>query len=292
VLVATGDLEFLAGLFAFGAMLSFAIAHVSVIVLRFREPEARRAYRVPLSVPVGGAQLPLPALAGAITAVAAWIAVIVLSEGARIAGVVWMAAGVVLYVVYRRRQGRSLRVRETVEPQALQEAGPIEYGSILVPVFGRALDDDIVGTAGRLASEEGEPGEAGPMIEALYVFEIPMALPLDAEVPEERLAAARQALARAKEVGEEYHGVEVATATRRARSAGAAIVEEARRRGVEAIVLAAEEPTRIRGGALLGGRGGARQRFVGEITREVIERSPCRVIVTAPPADEPGAEET
>ena len=292
VLVATGDLEFLAGLFAFGAMLSFAIAHVSVIVLRFREPEARRAYRVPLSVPVGGAQLPLPALAGAITAVAAWIAVIVLSEGARIAGMVWMAAGVVLYVVYRRRQGRSLRARETVEPQALQEAGSIEYGSILVPVFGRALDDDIVGTAGRLASEEGEPGEAGPMIEALYVFEIPMALPLDAEVPEERLAAARQALARAKEVGEEYHGVEVATATTRARSAGAAIVEEARRRGVEAIVLAAEEPTRIRGGALLGGRGGARQRFVGEITREVIERSPCRVIVTAPPADEPGAEET
>jgi APA family basic amino acid/polyamine antiporter len=291
VLVGTADLEFLAGLFAFGAMLSFAIAHVSVIRLRFREPAARRAYRVPLSVPFRGAQVPLPAVLGAATAIAAWIGVIALSEGARIAGVAWMAAGIVLYVVYRRRQGRSLRARETVEPEALQEAGSgIAYGSILVPLFGRALDDDIVGTAGRLASEEGEPGEAGPMIEALYVFEIPMALPLDAEVPEERLAAARQALARAKEVGEEYQGVEVATATTRARSAGTAIVEEARRRGVEAIVLAAEEPSRIRGGALLGGRGGARQRFVGEITREVIERSPCRVIVTAPPAEEPGAE--
>jgi len=292
VLVGTTDLEFLAGLFAFGAMLAFAIAHISVIRMRFREPEARRAYRVPLSVGVGGAQVPLPAVVGAVTAIAGWIGVIALSEGARIAGIAWMAAGVALYVVYRRRQGRTLRMRETVEPEELQEDGSIAYGSILVPVFGRALDDDIVGTAGRLASEEGEPGEAGPMIEALFVFEIPMALPLDAEVPEERLTAARRALARAKEVGEEYHGVEVATATTRARSAGTAIVEEARRRGVEAIVVAAEEPTRIRGGALLGGRPGARQRFVGEITREVIERSPCRVIVTAPPAEEPGPTET
>jgi len=284
--VGTADLEFLAGMFAFGAMLSFAIAHVSVIRLRFREPTARRAYRVPLSVTFRGAQVPLPAVLGAAMAIAAWLGVIALSEGARIAGLVWMVAGVALYVVYRRRQGRSLRARETVEPAQLQESGSIAYASILVPVFGRELDDDIVGTAGRLASEDREPGEGGPMIEALFVFEIPMALPLDAEVPEERLAAAREALARAKEVGEEYQGVEVATATTRARSAGTAIVEEARRRGVEAIVVAAEEPTRIRGGALLGGRAGARQRFVGDITREVLEKSPCRVIVTAPPATE------
>jgi basic amino acid/polyamine antiporter, APA family len=286
VLVAVSDLEFLAGLFAFGAMLSFAIAHVSLIVLRFREPEARRAFRVPLSVPIRGRMVPLPAVIGAATAVAAWLSVVAFHEGARIAGLAWMAGGVVLYTVYRRRQGESLRGRHTLEPQALQEGGALEYGSILVPVFGRSLDDDIVGTAGRLAAEEAGPGEGGPMIEALYVFEVPMALPLDAEVPEERLAAARRALARAKQVGEEYEGVEVATATTRARKAGTAIVDEARRRGVEAIVLAAEEPTRMRGGALLGGRSGARQRFVGDITREVLEKAPCRVIVTAPPADE------
>ena len=64
-------------------------------------------------------------------------------------------------------------------------------------------------------------------------------------------------------------------------------MEEARRRGVEAIVLAAEEPTRIRGGALLGGRGGPRDRYVGEMTRYVVEKAPCRVILTAPPGGEP-----
>jgi hypothetical protein len=51
-------------------------------------------------------------------------------------------------------------------------------------------------------------------------------------------------------------------------------------------VLAAEEPTRIRGGALLGGRGGPQENFVGEITKTVVAKAPCQVILTAPPAGE------
>src|SRR5207253_1907848 len=71
-----------------------------------------------------------------------------------------------------------------------------------------------------------------------------------------------------------------------ARRAGQAIVDEARRRGVQAIVLAAEEPSKIRGGALLGGRGGPLDNFVGEVTKYVIAKAPCQVILTAPPASE------
>jgi APA family basic amino acid/polyamine antiporter len=92
-------------------------------------------------------------------------------------------------------------------------------------------------------------------------------------------------------VGEEYEGVEVATAMVRGRTAGQAIVAEARRRGVEAIVLAAEEPSRIRGGAILGGRGRARDRFVGDTTRYVVEKAHCRVILTAPPVDQEESRE-
>ena len=115
------------------------------------------------------------------------------------------------------------------------------------------------------------------MLEALYVFEIPMSLPIDACARGAR-ARRRRRCSRAKEVGEEYEGVEVATAMVRGRAAGAAIVAEAKRRGVEAIVLAAEQPSRIRGGALLGGRGRVRDRFVGETTRYVVEKAPCKVI--------------
>jgi APA family basic amino acid/polyamine antiporter len=65
---------------------------------------------------------------------------------------------------------------------------------------------------------------------------------------------------------------------------------EARRRGVEAIVLAAEEPTRIRGGALLGGRAGPRDNFVGDVTKYVVMKATCPVILTAPPASPDGAK--
>jgi basic amino acid/polyamine antiporter, APA family len=285
------DLEFLAGVFAFGSMISFAIAHLSVIVLRFREPDRPSAFRVPLSVPVRGARIPLPTVFGALVSILVWASVVAFHEGGRVIGSLWMAAGVTLYVIYRRGQGKSLTRRFTIPAEALQERGGAQYGSILVPVFGEELDDDIVGTAGRLAASASEDQEGGAVLEALYVFEIPMSLPIDARVPDERVKEAKRVLARAKEVGEEYAGVEVATAMVRGRSAGQAIVSEARRRGVEAIVLGAEEPSRLRGGAILGGRGRARDRFVGDTTRYVVEKASTKVILTAPPAGEEGTRE-
>jgi basic amino acid/polyamine antiporter, APA family len=287
-LTVPADVDFLAGLFAFGAMLAFTLAHLSIIVLRFTEADRPRAFRVPLSVRVRGGSIPLPAALGALLSGTAWVSVIVLHQGARLAGGVWMVAGISLYVIYRRGQEKPLRKRFTIPEAALKEEPEIEYGSILVPVFGEELDDDIIGTAGRLAAERAEEGEGGSVLEALYVFEIPMSLPIDARVPDERVDEAKRVLARAKEVGEEYEGVEVATAMVRGRSAGAAIVAEAKRRGVEAIVLAAEQPSRIRGGALLGGRSRARDRFVGETTRYVVEKAPTKVILTAPPSSDGG----
>jgi APA family basic amino acid/polyamine antiporter len=285
------DLEFLAGVFAFGAMIAFALAHLSVIVLRFRERDRPSAFRVPLSVPVRGARLPLPAVLGFVVSVLVWASVVIYHEGGRLIGSAWMVAGIALYVIYRRGQGKSLTRRFTIPAEALQETRGAEYGSILVPVFGHEIDDDIVGTAGRLATSVGEEDEGGAVLEALYVFEIPMSLPIDARVPDDRVSEAKRVLARAKEVGEEYAGVEVATAMVRGRSVGQAIVAEARRRGVEAIVLGAEEPSRLRGGAILGGRGRVRDKFVGETTRYVIEKAPCKVILTAPPEGEEGTRE-
>jgi APA family basic amino acid/polyamine antiporter len=290
-LALTGDIVFLAGVFAFGAMITFGLAHLSVIVLRFREADRPSAFRMPLSIPVGSGSIPLPAAAGALLSLAVWASVVLLHGGGRIIGTIWIAIGVTLYVSHRKSQGRSLTKRFTIPAEALRDRGQAEYGSILVPVFGEPLDDDIVGTAGRLAAESADEVEGGAVVEALYVFEIPMSLPIDARVPDERVKNAKRVLARAKEVGEEYEGVEVATAMVRGRTVGQAIVAEARRRGVEAIVLAAEEPSRVRGGAVLGGRGRSRDRFVGETTRYVIEKASCKVILTAPPAGEEGTRE-
>jgi len=287
-LVIPTDIEFLAAIYAFGATLAFTLVHLSVIRLRFREPTRDRPYKVPFNVRVGTFELPLTALLGAAMAVVAFGSVLVLHDAARIVGVGWMAFGVALYVIYRTTEGKPVFKRVTVPAKALtRQQVRAEFGSILVPVLGTLLDDDIMQTAGRLAGEENEElGEGGAVIEALWVFEVPMALPLDTRVADADLRRARRALARAKAVGEEYEGVEVATATVRARRAGEAIVHEAKRRGVEAIVLAAEEPTGLRGGLRFGGKQGLHDSFVGETTRYVLQKATCRVILTAPPSGE------
>ncbi|MDQ6744728.1 MAG: amino acid permease [Actinomycetota bacterium] len=285
-LVLPTDPELLIGIYAFGALLAFTIAHLSVIVLRFREPDRERPYRIPLSVPVRGVPVPLPAVLGGLLAAAGLVSVAIFHSGARYVGLGWLVAGLALYVTYRKVQDKPLLKRVTIPERALRhESAKSEFGSILVPIFGNALDDDIVQTAGRLAGETRDDlVEEGAVIEAIWMFEMPLSLPLDAPLPDAQVQRAREALARAKAVGEEYEGVEVATAIVRTRRVGEAIVGEARRRGVEAIVLAAEEPSRVRGGGLLGGVGPL-ENYVGEITKYVINKAPCRVILTAPPAD-------
>jgi basic amino acid/polyamine antiporter, APA family len=284
-LVIPGDVVFLAGVYAFGATLAIAIAHVSVVRLRIIEPDIERPFRVPVDVPVAGHRLPLPAIVGAVLMVLAWVSVIVFHEGARYVGGGWMVFGIVGYVVYRRYvEGTSLTSRVTVPEQALHKAvQETEYGDILVPVFGTELDDDIVSTAGRLADAATEPGEEPPGLEVIYVMNLPLTVPLNSLPPPDRVEEANKALDRAREVGSEYETVEVNTAVVRARSVGAGIVEEARRRGVELIVMGAEPPTRIRGGAVLGGIGGSRPPEVGEVTEYVLRKAPCPVLITAPP---------
>ena len=281
-LLIPADLEFLAAICAFGATIAFMLVGASVCRLRYKEPDRDRPYRMPLNI----GKLPIPGVLCVVLSCIGFFALLIEHGDARWVGVAWMLSGIVLYVGYRTSQGKHILKRVTVPESALtRRAAEAEYGSMLVPVLGTPLDDDIMQTAGRLAAEENaDDGEGGAVIEALWIFEVPMALPLDARVPDAELKRARAALKRAKAVGEEYQGVEVATAVVRARRAGQAIVHEAKRRGVEAVVLAAEEPTRVGGGLRLGGKPGLHDTSVGETTRYVVNKAPCRVILTAPPA--------
>jgi basic amino acid/polyamine antiporter, APA family len=284
-LLIPADLEFLAAICAFGATIAFTIVGLSVCRLRYKEPDRDRPYKMPFNVRVRGAELPIPGVLCVVMSYTAFIGLLVEHGDARWMGILWMACGITLYLGYRTSQGKPVFKRITVPEAALtRRTAEAEFGSILVPVLGTPLDDDIMQTAGRLAAEEREDSEDEASIEAIWVFEVPMTLPLDARVPDAELKRARKALARAKAVGEEYGGVTVATAVVRSRKAGQAIVREARRRGVEAIVLAAEEPTRVGGGLRPGGKPGLHDTSVGETTRYVINKATCRVILTAPPA--------
>src|SRR5262249_43571431 len=183
-LTASQDLELMVGIFAFGALIGLTIAHLSIVVSRYKEPNARRPYRIPLSVRFRGGDLPLPAVLGALLTAAAWVGLVATHQGARWVGAGWLVGGLALYLVYRPGEGKSVYKRVTVPEEALRrERREAEYGSILVPLTGTPLDDDIVQTAGRLAAEEDAEAfeeDKGATIEALWIFEVPMSLPIDA----------------------------------------------------------------------------------------------------------------
>lgn len=285
-LVIPTNVKLLAGIYAFGATLAITIAHLSIIRLRIGKPDKARPFKIPWNVRWGEAELPLPALFAALVSGLAFLSVLAFHSTARWVGLGWMAFGLTFYVVYRKVfEGTTLTRRVSVSEQALTKQVPeVAFRNILVPVFGTKFDDDIVGTAGRLAAaEEKRKGQPNPRLDVIFVIEVPLTLPLDAKLPPQRDQEAEQALARAREVGEEYEDVEVTTAVIRARKVGAGIVEAARELDAEAIVIGGEEPTKIRGGGIIGGIGAAKPAEIGAATEYVLKKAPCRVLLTAPP---------
>ena len=293
-LVLPTNVKLLAGLYAFGAMLAITIAQLSILRLRVTQPDRPRPFRVPLDVSWRGTQLPLPALFAAVISALAFISVLIYHDTARWVGLGWMSFGLLFYVVYRKGfEGTTLTRRVTVSEKALTKQVPeVAFRNILVPVFGTKLDDDIVATAGRLAAaeqEEAESAEAETRLDLVYVIEVPLTLPLGADLPAEIEKEAQRALERGSDVAEEYEDVKVTAEVVRARGVGAGIVESARRYSSEAIVIGGEPPTKIKGGAKLGGIGAAKPAEIGAATEYVLKKAPCRVLLTAPPEVAPAS---
>jgi len=217
----------------------------------------------------------------------AWVSVLIFHEGARYIGGAWLLFGIGAYVFYRRVvEGTSVTKRVTIPEEALYKDRPeVGYTNILVPVFGTEHDDDIVSTAGRFAAASDRTGDEAPRVDVLFVIELPLTVPVEAPPPRALQEVAEAAVERAANVGEEYENVQVGTSIARARSVGSGIVNEARARSVDLVVMGAEPPTRIRGGALLGGIGGARPAEIGPVTEYVLRKAPCRVLLTAPAED-------
>src|ERR671935_715958 len=97
-----GQVTFLGDLYAFGAMLSFTIAHVSVIALRTVRQADEIAFKPWPNLRARGVDWPLFALFGAFGTGAAWLVVVVEKQGARWTGLGWLLVGLVAYWAYRR----------------------------------------------------------------------------------------------------------------------------------------------------------------------------------------------
>ena len=82
-----GQAVFLGNMYAFGAMLSFTIAHVSVIRLRKKYPDFKRPWTGPGNIPFRGYSLPLFAVFGGIGTGLAFIVVTALHVDVALAGI-------------------------------------------------------------------------------------------------------------------------------------------------------------------------------------------------------------
>jgi basic amino acid/polyamine antiporter, APA family len=259
LLVLPGNTEFLGNLYSFGAMLSFTIAHLSIIALRRRRPDVDRPYRAPWNVRWRGSEIPLTAVIGAIGTGAAFVSVIVLHPEARIIGTAWLGAGLVGYLLYRRHLGIDPReVQQARRPERPLDFLEVSYKSALVPIFGTSVDAEAMHRAAAVVDPDA-------VVEALYVLKIPQAhelpdLDFEAEEYEGRCVldiARLQARAR---------GLKVRTKLIRTRNPGRAIVEEARERGSDLIYVSTEHAP-------------SDERLLGPTTRYLLAKRPCRVIV-------------
>ena len=257
-LILYGNTEVLGNLYSFGAMLSFTIAHLSIIALRVKDPDRERPYKSPWGVRVGRAVIPMAAVIGGIGTASAWVAVTTLHGEARIVGIPWMIVGMAGYFYYRRRQGlspwKSYRLPRAQRPEDFQE---LDYRTALVPIFGGDVSADALHSAAKLIGDEG-------LVYAVFVLPVPSQLSLEAGLEEEE--AAGRAVLESARIQARRAGIKIRTGLIRTRNPGSALVEEAERVGSDVIYWSAiHAPTNEHG--------------IGPTAAYLLSRRPCRVII-------------
>ena len=258
-----GQADFLGTIYAFGAMLSFTMAHGAVTWLRVKHPEIDRPWKSPFSFRLRGHEVPLLAVLGGIGTGIAFVVVTVLDVRVLISGVVWLTIGITGYVLYRRAQKLPLtETRKVVLPKPAVEH-EVEYESVLVAFEDSRYSAGAVDTAARLAARRRRG------IHILVTIAVPANAPIDASMPEQEAKAAAAVDSARVRGGRRVTGHWEKV---RAGEAGRRILEEAREIKARAIVLSV--PPRRAGSSLL-----------GRTAETVLSDRPCRVIIDSTPAE-------
>ncbi len=268
-LIIYGNTEVLGNLYSFGAMLSFTTAHLAMIALRVKDPDRERPYRMPLSVRIRGADIPMTAVIGGIGTFAAWCAVVALHPEARTVGIPWMIVGMAGYFIYRKSQGLDPREDYRIpHPERPADFEELEYRIALVPIFGDDVSASALISASKLVGAEG-------LVYAVYVLPVPSQLSLEAGLEEEE-AHGRSVLESAR-IQARRAGIKIRTGLIRTRNPGAALVEEAQRIGADVVYWSTIHAP-------------AGEQGIGPTAAYLLSKRPCRVIIeTEKPRARPSA---
>jgi nucleotide-binding universal stress UspA family protein len=140
---------------------------------------------------------------------------------------------------------------------------PVRLDRLLVPVDGTEGDERVLSIVGKLIQKE-------PVhITLMHVIEVRQSMPLDAELPRE-IEKGEAILHHAQDFARKRQGTRsdsILTELLQARSAGAAIVDEATERKADAIVMAARNHQRLG------------KTTLGETVGYVLKNAQCEVVL-------------
>jgi APA family basic amino acid/polyamine antiporter len=274
-----GEAEFLGTLYAFGAMLSFTIAHASLIMLRWRVARSRMKklpgdvqveqredwYESRFNVHAFRMNVPVFAVLGGIGTFAAWLAVMGLYTTTLIVGSIWMAVGAIGYVAYRRSRGLPVTETRQIEMPPIVGVEPVQYADVLVAFEDGTYSESAMATALRLAShKQGD-------VRVIATVTVPRHLELQAPLPEAD-ATARAVIEAARQWAGRRQRVRGTVAHVRPGEAGHRVVREALDARSDVVVMAM--PARRPSGKLL-----------NRTLEVVLGKRPCRVIVDSAAAE-------
>ncbi|MDH4212934.1 MAG: APC family permease [Candidatus Thorarchaeota archaeon] len=116
LLALIGQLDWVADLYNFGALLSYLMVNISLIVLRQTDKEAHRSWKVPftfkLTIKQKSYDIPLPSLLGIIACSSIWLLVVIFHPIGRLLGFSWTTIGILIYAIHRRRIGKPFFSRD------------------------------------------------------------------------------------------------------------------------------------------------------------------------------------
>ncbi len=256
VIASRGKLTFLADLYNFGAMLAFFMTHLSLIILRIRNPNQERPFKCPLNIPFKGFSLPLTSLIGGLATFATWILVLITKPDGRYLGIIWLSLGILMYFFYRKKQAIRPTATVKIEKIKIPDFRPLKYQKIIVPTRG-GKETETVQMACEIAKIHGAK------VTALHVIEVPFSLSLDSPFYG-RTAIAESILNRAEAIGREFHiGMHLQMIA--ARSVDGAILDLIENEKFDLVVMG----TQISKGGTSKGYGG--------VVEKILKKAPCPV---------------
>lgn len=90
-------------LYAFGSLVSFFLAHASILILRIKQPELPRPFKLGWNIQIKQWQLPITAILGLLFTAVVWLIVVLTQPYSRWVGFAWMGVGFVTYFFFRRQ---------------------------------------------------------------------------------------------------------------------------------------------------------------------------------------------